>query len=248
MKYIVRIFEDRKWATYFLLTFLITCYLSPFLTGNIYLMASSLLGTIFIPFLMLVLWVTNNDLYSRATKPLWVKSAISVFLIFYSAKSNIYAADIINEVFLVNSGLFPITTVFLTLVYFVVIYFKLIVTIPYITSLVFGGIVLVGVFVLSKSLVLGASRAFRVIVFLFFLSATNSSINNLETYLPQIVEQVAVNSDFSKKHRCINLYDSTVESVVFMPNGKVFAYHGRSDSSPFTIEECQINEKKSTGA
>lgn len=245
MNLIFKLFEDRKWTTYSFILLLPLCYISPLLTTNVYLLAAGLSGTIFIPFLLIVLWLTNNTWYQRITKPVWVKSAVSLALIFYSVKSNVYAANFINETFSVNSSLFPITTIFLTLVYFTVTYLKWIIAIPYITSLVFGGIVLALVILFTKTLKLCAIRFVKIFVFLFFLSATNSSINNLENYLPVIVKQVAIDNDFSSNHRCVNLLKPSVESVIFMPSGKVFAYRYTTNGPDFSVEECEFTLKTS---
>lgn len=246
MEILYRWVKSKRKSVCFLLVVLFLAYISPFISGNKYVLICAASATLIVPFLLLVIAVTGGKFYKTVMKQRWVAVLVSLGLVLYTALANIYAATVINDVFQVNSGLFPLTTIFLTFAYFIVNYLKWIVLIPYLGFFLVGVVIGVAIICMGGGRNVIGKRLFILCFTGIFLSATQTSVSIFESKIPDLVRIIAVKSDFSSKYRCTNFSGLQVKNVIFMPNGNVFAHIEKSLNgklhSEFKILPCDVLE------
>ncbi|MDA8681259.1 hypothetical protein N9M08_01850 [Porticoccaceae bacterium] len=183
-----------------------------------------LLATLFIPFAMVVMILTENRVYLFLKDKLWGKAVIWILITLYSAMAYIWAAGEVNRIFVEAPGNFPWAVSILTVVYF----FKNIILAlmgSYATFLLFyvNFWVIDALLIsykdfkdLSKRVVAGSMLAFGV-----GLSIGSSGF--LTKNSDDLVKVVAVKADFNQHHSCSNPMLAAVSGVVFLPQGYVLA-------------------------
>jgi hypothetical protein len=239
--------ENRKKTINVILSLFVLSHICFFFTQNVYVVFSTIAITLMTPFLILVVAITGGEAYKKIMAQKWIVILISLVFVFYTALANIYAATLINEIFKVNSGLLPITTVFLTFAYFIVTYLKPLIFIPYIASLTLGGLAGVLIILVSGSFLVVTKRLAKLIFAVFFFSLTASSIHLFEKLLPTWVKYVALKADFSSHHRCDFIGDKSINRILFMPSGSVLAekavIENNTKTTKFIVLQCNVAKK-----
>lgn len=200
--------------------------------------------TFILPFGILVVILTNNEPFKNITSTLWSKSVISIFLIAYTAMSNVWASTVINEVFGVPASYFTITQTFLTLVYFVVIIMKALFSGLFITTITSGAFILWFFISFGGSLKSTTTKIAYLIIGVMLVSATYTMIGHADNSIKTFARYIAAWGDSYKQHQCTEDYGLN-SGIVFLAPNKVlvlktkFNADGSVNKYP-PIETCTI--------
>lgn len=243
MKFLYAWAGSRRKTLYVLLLLYFLAFSFHFIFEAPIIIIGAAAATLIIPFLMLVVAMTGSKVYEFLAEQKWLLALFSLAIAFYTALANIYAANMINEVFKVSPGLFPITTLFLTFAYFVTNYLKWLVFYPYMFLFFFGGVFVILIVACGGGIKRVAVRLLWLCVIVVFLSSANTSVAMFEEYLPALTKGIAVKSDFNSQHRCGDFNGAPVKNVLFMPNGSVLAQlqtgHNTEANWEFKVMACK---------
>ncbi len=204
----------------------------------------ALVLTFILPFGILVTVLTNNEPFKKITSTLWSKSIISIFIIAYTAMSNVWASNVINEVFGVSAAYFTITQTFLTLVYFVITIMKALFSSLFIAALTSGAFFLWFFISFGGSLKSTVIKVTYLIVGVILVSATYTMIGHADNSIKMFARYIATWGDSYQNHQCIEDYGVN-NGVVFLAPNKVlvlkneFRPNGGMGKYP-PIETCTI--------
>jgi len=242
--------KDKKWITITLLIIHLIVFLLSFvifqlieLDQNIHHLTilGILLILVVIPFTLIILHITDTDIYKVLSEQFWFKFLVFIIVSLYVVTSNTYASSMINEVFKLDSALFPNTTIIFTFVYSFN-FFK------YLYSLIYwlgGGafflIILIFIFKLQYKKLM-----YLLITMTYFTMVSGLLVGterNAKKYIPVIANM----TDFNKKHVCLNIEDTKkFQGLIYLSNDKVLTSYLSNDSKGFfleySIEECVYDE------
>lgn len=252
MKFLYEWITDTKKTIEVLGVTLLALYLTPLiltlfevnLNGTVILVAMAL--TILLPFGMLVTIVTNNSLYESAISTTWTKAIISISLVAYTATSNVWATTVINEIYGVSASNFGITQTFLTLVFFVVTIMKWLFSGLFIVVIVGGGLLFWFFTNFGGTLKSTAVKITYLVVGVLTISATHTTVHNIDNSVVFFAKQVAAWGDFYPSNRCKEQAEYGPNGgVIFVSPGKVLILKERLDSEGkvtqyYPIKNCTI--------
>ncbi|MEX1667801.1 hypothetical protein AB4876_02705 [Zhongshania guokunii] len=200
--------------------------------------------TFILPFGILVAILTNNEPFKKVTSTLWSKSVISIFLIAYTAMSNVWASTVINEIFGVSASYFTITQTFLTLVYFVVTIMKALFSGLFITVITSAAFILWFFISFGGSLKSTVTKIAYLIVGVILVTATYTMISHADNSIKTFARYIAAWGDSYKQHQCAEDYGVN-NGIVFLAPNKVlvlknkFNANGSVNKYP-PVETCTI--------
>jgi hypothetical protein len=178
-------------------------------------------ATHFIPFLIVVVWVSSLRLYQEAMKSAWFKTALSVVAVVFAASANVWASNVINDTFSVSASYFPITQAILTLAYFPVVFLKPFFFAWYAAFVVLGALVFLGLWMTSETPKAAIVRIVYFVMALFFVSASYATVAGLDQRKQQVVMFLASWGDFDFKDRCTNNLGENASGTILLPGSNV---------------------------
>jgi hypothetical protein len=156
-----------------------------------------------IPSCILIILITENQLFRTFTKPLWIRFAFAVMLYFYFTCAYSWSESIVNETFKLDPKLFPNTTRLLVLEYF---QFTILYPIALLGELfiIFLGSIIFAIKILTiegvkNKIGFTAISAFIVLAIIF----TKASIGSFDKNKQSIITRVAVDFDFNDNEICM---------------------------------------------
>ena len=203
-------------------------------TTNIHFYTKTILILIsaIIPILLVVTLIMDTEKFKKYEQCKWVSVLKYIIITIYLIIANNYASTMINHIFSIDSGLFPVTSIILTLLFPIQIFADL----SQILYLVLSAILL---FVVIINIILSL-RLFAIILYLVLIMANNyvfiTKIKN------NYIQDIALEFDFYAKHRCTNLKE--INKVVFLNSNKVFIYDKNNLEERFRISDCTIKNSK----
>lgn len=216
-----------------------------FVATSIYTKFLTIFAPIYIPFLILIIYIQDSIMYKILSKQIWIKSIVVFTLALYSMFALSYAMSLINEIFHIDPKLFPITTVFLTVFYLPVVALKVLMY-PVIYIQLLSGFIILGLilkYVFNYNIVSLSETIKSIVIFIIFVIVLSTTSKLLyffnEKVLKDYTIEVALKSDFSKRHECINLKSSDVTSILFISDDNVLTYS--KTTKQLKIKPCQYN-------
>lgn len=209
---------------YALITAYCALFLVMYMQASITIISLLLLATLFIPFAMVIMILTENRIYIFLKDMLWGKAVISVLITLYSAMAYIWASGEVNSIFVEAPGYFPWAISILTVVHF----FKNIVLAVMGSYLAFL-LLYVNFWVLDVLLISYkdfknfSKRVVAGVMLIFGLGLSIGSSGFLTKNSDNLAKVVAVKADFSQHHSCSNSKLAAVSGVVFLPQDYVLA-------------------------
>lgn len=217
------------------------CYLIPMVIEFPIISFVCLILTLVFPFLIGVCLLTGNEYYKSLVEHAWFRAVKRLLLVAYTIFAGVWAANEINEVFLIGASNFPITVLIYTMVYVLVAYIKPVAAYLSILNYILCSFVVLALF-LKPSLF---KKLWIYFMFVLLLSATAANISRLEKNKFVFIPKIAVFSDFSSKYRCKkDLLGHNAKSVIFLSDGNVFVHYESIQEKnvlwSFDIRPCEI--------
>lgn len=190
-----------------------------------------------IPFILVILYMTDTKLYRVLSKQIWFKFLLFIVVSIYIIISNNYASTMINEVFKVDSNYFINTKMILTFTYILNI-FEYVYLIIYTLSYAIIPMIIFTLFIFRKYKIL--IYLFATILYFVFVSGFSvSTEKNMKKYIPIMTNRL----DFNKYHVCSNIYDTKgFLGLVYLQNNKALTSYLISDNGEvkikYMIQEC----------
>lgn len=199
-------------------------FLAIYMQASIAIILLLLLATLFIPFAMVIMILTENRVYIFLKDTLWGKAVISVLITLYSAMAYIWASGEVNRIFVEAPGNFPWAISILTVVHF----FKNIVLAVmgsyFAFLLLYVNFWVLDVLLISyKDFKDFSKRVVAGVMLIFGLGLSIGSSGFLTKNSDNLAKVVAVKADFNQHHSCSNSKLAAVSGVVFLPQGYVLA-------------------------
>ena len=178
--------------------------------------------TLAIPFALIVMLLTENPVYRNLYSTQWGKGIIAIVTTVYIGFSYTWAAGEIGGIFSTASTNLPWTTLTLSVVYF----FKNVV-------LTFSGLLLavimfystywiIDVFIINyKSFSDFIKRVASGLALVVSVGLITGSAGFVTNKGDEIAKIIAINADFSSKHRCTGEIFENSAGVLFLPSGEV---------------------------
>lgn len=238
--------KDTNKTLFGLAIILLSNYLFQFITDNVYVYIFIICIGLVIPFLMLVLVLTNNKYYKQAKDITWLVAMKYLIVFVYTAYAGIWAASEVNAAFEINASHFPVTIGFMTLIYFLITFMKPFLIEPlYIFILVFGWFIFLGIVFYKNRAVNKIRMVVLFILTVVLVSVTYANIGNLMKNKQAVIEKIADWGDFYKHHRCdVDLIGGDITGVIFLPSGNVFVQQiGQGKKWSYDIKQCRAKEK-----
>lgn len=209
---------------YALISVYCALFLAMYMQASIMVISLLLLASLFIPFSIVVMILTENSIYIFLKEKPWGKAIITVIITLYSAMAYIWASGEVNRIFVEAPGNFPWAISILTVVHF----FKNIVLAVmggYLAFLLFYvNFWVLDVLVISyKDLKSLFKRVVAGVMLIFGLGLSIGSSGFLTNNSDNLAKIVAVKADFNQHHSCSNPKLAAVAGVVFLPQGYVLA-------------------------
>ena len=178
--------------------------------------------TALIPFLLISMLITDNDLYKKFINIKWVNMGQGVLLVGYGYLSYAWTTSEINSVFSVSPDNFKVALAFLTVVFF---YKNIVLTasaIFLVLSFIYSYYWVLKVFVLKFSSFKKLMKDIASGVIIFFgCSLAFGQALAISVHKEKFIELVAVKADFNKNHNCKGGVFEDSLGVVFLSNEKV---------------------------
>lgn len=222
-------FNNLKKIQYIFSVILLCVYMMPIFSvyilkiePNIYMMVFFYFLILIIPFCMLITTFTKSNFFNRIYQETWLKLTFSVSLLLMTLCLNIWAVDIINEIFKLPASYFPLTQIFTTVFGFIILIMKPVFTILFyflLTGSSIFFIILIFTFKSIKSLLL---NIIHIIVFMVVVSATHTTISNVDEGKNEIIQSVAEEVDFYKYNRCSEDFTFANGGMIFLSENQVF--------------------------
>lgn len=206
---------------------------------------TSMLLTLIIPFGLIVMLTTSNQLYKKLSSSHWGKAVIAVVIAIYFAFSSVWAAGEVNRIFSEAPGNFPFTISMLTGIYF----FKNIVlaftSLLILAIMIYSTYWVLDVLVINyKSLSILLRRVLYGVLFVFSVGLISGTAGFVTAKADEFTILVALNADFSSKHRCTGEIFNGAQGVLFLTSGNVLVAKppksGGKQSWDFPKEKCEI--------
>ncbi|EPP6383244.1 hypothetical protein ACUNB6_004658 [Vibrio alginolyticus] len=202
--------------------------------------------TLVVPFSMFAMLATDNSVFDSLQSKKWVVITVGLVITIYSSLSYIWASNEVNAIFGVSASNLPWSTLILTVVYF----FKNVVLLCSLGACAFV-FVYVNVWV-WRVLVTNYRGAWNLVkdvvggfLFIFGLGLLMGSSGVLTKQKEEFAKMVAINADFSARHRCIGDEFRHSQGVLFLPTGNVLvAYPQPSDTFGWTFIFDEVPCKK----
>jgi len=237
-KYIVKVIDfynnikpKRKFVELAILIHILSFILIITTNVHFYVKTFLILISAVIPILLVVTLIMDTERFKKYEQFKWVSILKYIVITIYLIIANNYASTIINNIFSVDSGLFPVTSILLTLLFPIQIFADLSQFLYLILSIVL-------VFVAIINIVLSL-RLFAIILYLGLIMANNyvfiTKIKN------NYIQDIALKFDFYNKHRCTNLKE--VNKIIFIDSNKVFIYDKNNQKEQFRISNCNLDIK-----
>lgn len=232
--------DDKKKSTWVLAALLSACYLGAILFPELRWVAPvAIIGSVVFPFAIFLVWVVDSSFVEKLLSRRWTAILVSGAVIVYGVFANMFSIELLNAHFGIDPAHFPITNIFLTTVYLLVGVFQPFVLFPlWLAVIVLGGIVMV----VLLSIDTWKQRVKRGVVFVVagvLLSASTQSLALLKHHLPRLAEQVALRADFNERHRCNARWSESVDKVIFLPDGTVFAHISGTEN--YKVLPCMVD-------
>lgn len=209
-----------------------------------YLTSIAMFLTLLIPFMWVVMILTDNPLYERSKEKKWLGSGLAVVITVYGAISYVWASGVINSIFEVSPTNLPWSTTILTVVYFfknVVLWFSigvLCLLLAYcnlwVWKVLFSEYEGAGNFL--KKVGTG-------VAFVFGVGLVMGTAGVVTAKKDDFAKIVALKADFNTSYRCHGPIFEQSSHVLFLPNGKVLVAKRYRDGAMlnwrFVEAECQ---------
>lgn len=197
---------------------------------------------LYIPFIVICIYIFESNIYTVLKEQIWFKITSKLAILMYSSFALANAMNEVNHIFNVDPKLFPITISFLTFSYLPILILDIITT-PTIIIIAFGGLWLM-IIIMKKianphiKWMDTIKELFYFLLFLFILSITHGLLSLYKFKLSkEYAIQVALKADFVTEHRCINLKNEDIDSVLFMSDNNVLTYT-KDSKKPFKVQPC----------
>ncbi len=215
----------------------------PFLSAIAGGVAVTLLFTV--PFLVPLVFLGSSERFLGYLDPIWVKTSLVLVGAAYAAMSNSWASSVLNNVFSVGAGNFPLTQAVLTVAYFPLVVFKPIFSLGYIGLILGAPILWVLLTMFSSTFGNWIKRTFFVVVIFAYFGTLLASFMFWERNSEMVAGRLALSLDFDKKHLCTNLVGEQIDSVVSVGEGNVVIHRKVSisevgRSKEFEIRKCVV--------
>lgn len=215
-----------------------------------------MLYTTALPFICITLWFSKSDI----GKSLRTYFATWHYVIFFSTLVFIYyifaqrwAANLINEIFLVDAGHLSITHTLLTFLYIplAMIYKESLLANLKIILLMLS-IVLVPFLWLRFCLADELGIEFKIDFYSFFKSLAIipfllfflTIVSTLLKAKSEFITEFALWADFNNKHLCTNSWSLNANSVLFLGGNQVLVYQdNKPKGESFLVEQCDFKRK-----
>lgn len=202
-----------------------------------------LLLTYFFPFLIVFVWVAENQKIKKLIEVGWVQIVIGWLAVLVWLIAGCYASETLNGFFCVGADNFPVAKTILTACYVIigVLFFCLLLMFVVrfdVLSLaldfskeqrVWFPVREASLFALKG---IGSAVIYSTFVVLFFFW-----VWGLKSSLPQMGALVAYTADFNSFHRCENVWPVPVDRVVFLGDAKVLA-HVAGKTGEYLVLPC----------
>lgn len=242
--------KDKKWITITLLVIHVIVLLLAFVIFRLVDLNKDIhyliiLGTqlilAVIPFALIILHIADTKIYKDLSEQFWFKFLLFVGFSVYLIAANTYASNMINEVFKLDSELFPNTTIILTFIYIFNIF-------QYLYSLIYwfsGGalflIILIFIFKLEYK------KLMYFLITITYFTMVSGFLVGTEKNAKRYIPVFANITDFNKKHVCLNIEDTKrFQGLIYLSNDKVLTSYLSKDSKGFfleySIKECVYDE------
>lgn len=205
-----------------------------------------MLFTLIIPFGLIVMLATSNPLYEKLYSPHWGKAVLTVAISIYFAFSYVWATGEVNRIFSEAPGNFPWTISMLTAVYF----FKNIVLI--FAVLLLSAIIIYSTYWIFDVLVISYKspsvflrRVASGVLFVISVGLISGTASFVTVKADDFAILVALNADFSSKHRCTGEIFNGAQGVLFLTSGNVLVAKpsviGGKVVWDFPKDKCEIS-------
>lgn len=187
-----------------------------------------------IPFILLVLIITNTDIFKTLYSEYWFKFTLFVLSYFYIIFANSYASNVINSSFKIDSDYFTNTKLLLTVVFALVPmqYFTLFLL--FILSIIHKDIIKERLYFIFFSII-------YILFMSLFLIRSEWNIKN------SWIDIMVLELDFNKYNACSNLkYIRNLYGVIYLHNNNVLiSYITNEEKSPikYKIDICDFKAK-----
>lgn len=185
-----------------------------------------LLLTLIIPPSMLVIFVTENDIYKSLSDTKWTSVVISLAIAIYVALANIWAGVEINRIFEVAPSNFPYATTALTVVYFLNTIMLPLAQYAFYAIMLLSSLWVIYALVIDfQSIKTFMTRLMFVILVTIYLGTVMGGTSSIDRNKDFYAIKIAHFADFNKYNRCTSPMPKDIEGVVFLPSGSVLVSH-----------------------
>lgn len=202
--------------------------------------------TLLIPFSLVIMLLTDNEIYRLVKSKQWATSALIVMIATYSALSYIWASSEVNSIFMTNPGNLPWTRTTITVIFF----FKNVVflgaTAAFIFALIYSNIWVTRTFITNYR---GCRSFVRDIlsglVFILGLGLLTGSSLTITLKKEQIAKLVAVKADSVSNHNCKGSEFNNSIGIIPTPTGQVLVIKEvTSNNEPdWSFKEVSCNKQ-----
>ena len=178
--------------------------------------------SLLIPFMLVIMLLTDNPLYEALKSKQWFNVAILSVLGVYSSFSYIWASSEVNSIFKVSPGNLPWSIIIVTIVYFFKNIILVSALIAFIFSLLYSTVWLVRVLVTNYN---GFSKFIKSVLagvtFILGIGLLIGSSVIITVNKQKFAKIIAVKADFNIAHHCKGELFENSSGVLFLPKGSV---------------------------
>lgn len=219
--------QDRKISSFVVLAALVAAYATLFLLGSPervpLLFYAALLLTLLCPVALLLIWLTSNRSYGVLMKTTWTSILIGLGISVYTVLAGIWAGGVVNEVFEVSPGHFPVTLAVMTAIYFFNTILFSLASWGMVVLVAGSSLYLIWILFWWKGWKTAIKQFARMVMAAFLVGTVLGGVSAIDRNKHQIAKMTAGYADFNVYHRCAEQWPITVSGVVFLGSGKVLA-------------------------